>query len=143
MRGPFIGLFLVGAVAASLEVLVMWIDVLGKSKRMTAKSTGMKKLKTGLHAFSVFLLLFTIAALATGFTTILAAFAGLCLIAIVAAVILGGRKLSKLMQGTSGKKSAAVDAIECVAFRYPVIFVPALIGLASFGLFRGGGCNFT
>lgn len=146
LRGPFLGLFLVGAVAASLEVLVMWIDVLGKSKRMTAKSTGMKKLKTGLHAFSVFLLFFAIVSLAFGLATVLAVFAGLLLIGIVIAFICGGKRLAKLMQGTSGTKSAAVGAIECVAFRYPVIFVPAFLGLGGYGAlaskFKGGHVGF-
>lgn len=133
LRGPILGLFLVGVVAGSVEVLIMWIDVLGKSKKMTAKGSGMKKIKTGLHAFNVFLLLITVLSLALGATTALAGFAAVTLIILVGALTRGGAKLAKLMQGTSETKSAAVGAIETVSSRFPAIFLPGLIGIVGFG----------
>ena len=133
LRGPFLGLFLVGVVAGTVEVLIMWIDVLGKSKKMTAKGSGMKKMKTGLHAFNVFLLFFSVLCLALGAPTALAGFAAVVLIIIAGALKRGGSKLAKLMQGTSETKSAAVGAIEAVSFRFPAVFLPALIGIAGFG----------
>ena len=129
-----LGLFLVGTVASSIEVLIMWIDVLGKSKRMTAKGGGMKSMKTGLHAFNVFLLFFSILTLIAGATTALAGFAAVVLIIVVITFNRGGSKLSKLMMGASNTKSAAVGAIEAVAFRYSAIYTPAFFGLVGYGV---------
>jgi len=134
VKGPLLGFFMVGAIAGAIQVLVMWIDVLGKSKQMTGnKKGGLRKLKMALNGFCVFMLFLSIALCGLGRPDLLAVFAFLMLFVLAVVFWVYGNRLAKMIQGdTSKPKSSAVVAIEHVAFRLPVIIGIAMTGVVIY-----------
>ena len=119
---------------AHAQVLVMWIDVLGKSKQMTGnKKGGLRKLQKALNGFCVFMLLLSIALCGLGRPDLLAMFAFLMLFVLAIVFWVYGNRLAKMIHGdTSKPKSSAVVAIEHVAFRLPVIVGICMIGVVIY-----------
>mmetsp|Transcript_62408 Transcript_62408/g.171578 ORF Transcript_62408/g.171578 Transcript_62408/m.171578 type:complete len:431 (-) Transcript_62408:463-1755(-) len=134
LKGPLVGLFISACISAAVQVLVMWIDVLSKSKSMTGnKKGGLAKLKLGLNVFIVVFLLISIGLCAIGRPATLAMLAFFLLFVLMFIFSIYGNRLAKMIQGDASKaKSSAVVAIEHVAYRMPRAIAVCMVGVVFY-----------